>query len=572
MRGGQSWSRRSRRKLRRQRRDCQPPSGYTPAAVTNRLAPFLLLALAACATDGPDTAPPPFVRGEQPAYTVQAPVLRRLTYSQYVHSIDDLFGPGLVLPEELEPDSRVSGLQAVGASVTSLSSLGVERYESAAYDIAEQVLADPARRAALVPCTPAGSVDEACAATVIEALGRRAWRRPLSEAERVVITGIVVTASTTLDDFDEGLAFGVAALLQSPHFLFRPEFGVADPDSGIRLYTSLEMASRLSFFLWDGPPDEALLVAAEAGDLATDAGVQAQVERMLEDAKARRGMRAFFTDMLALDELDSLTKDPTVYVYMSAGLGESAREQTLADAERLVFTEDVDFRRFLTSTETHLDRTLAALYDVPAPERDAFGPVTLPDSGGRRGFLGQASFLALQSHATSTSVTRRGQFIREVLLCQTLPTPPAGLNTSIPAASEDVPTMRDRVAQHLEDPSCAGCHAMMDPIGLGLENFDGVGRWRKEENGETIDPSGALDGASFSDAWELGAAVAEHAAFAPCVNDTIYRFATGHEVADAEEDLVNWHADGFHEAGYRVRALLADIAMGPGFRTVGGVE
>lgn len=534
--------------------------------------PFALL-LVACATEPADTAPEAFVRGEQPAYTPPAPVLRRLTYSQYVHTIDDLFGAGLVLPTELEPDSRVAGLYAVGASVTSFSSLGVERYETAAYNIADQVLADAERRAALVTCTPTGAVDAACTTEVLSAFGRRAWRRPLTEAELTALTDIAVAAETTLDDFDAGLSFGLAALLQSPYFLFRPELGEADPAGGGTLrYTSQEMAARLSYFLWDGPPDTALLDAAAAGDLVTDEGLHEQVTRMLDDDKARRGMRAFFSDMLELDELDDLTKDPLVFVYMSEGLGASAREQTLADAETLVFDDDVDFRGFLTATDTHLDRTLAALYDVPAPERDGFGGTTLPESGGRRGFLGQASFLALQSHATSTSVTRRGQFIREVLLCQTLPSPPAGLNTAIPEATDELRTMRERVGQHLEDPSCAGCHLAMDPIGLGLENFDGVGRWRTEENGASIDPSGDLDGVAFADAWELGTVVSEHTAFAPCVNDTIYRFATGHEVGDAEEDLVGWHADGFHEEGYRVRALLEDIVMGPGFRTVGGVE
>lgn len=526
-----------------------------------------VLALLAGCPDATDSGEA-FVRGEQPAYEPQAPQLRRLTYSQYVHSIDDLFGEGLVLPSVLEPDSRVAGLYAVGASVTSISSLGVERYESAAFDIAEQVLADPARHAALVGCTPADAVGEACARTTLTTFGEAAWRRPLTEAELEALVAVHTSAATTLGTFEDGLTYALAAVLQSPHFLFRPELG-EDDGAGGRRFTAWELASRLSYFLWDGPPDAELRAAAASGELVTDAGIDAQIDRMLDDERARRGVRAFFVDMLHLDELDSLTKDPLVYVYMSSELGASAREQTLLDVEALVLDEDTDFRTFLTGTDTHLDRTLAALYDVPAPAREGFGAATLPSSGGRRGFLGQASFLALQAHATSTSVTRRGQYLREVLLCQELPSAPAGLNTSIPEATEAAPTMRDRVAQHNADPTCAACHELMDPIGLGFENFDGVGRWRTEESGVVIDPSGDLDGADFADAWELAGLVADNRAFTGCVSDTLLAAAVGHGLAEGEEDLADWHTDGLKESGYRVKALLRDIARGPAFRRVG---
>ncbi len=533
--------------------------------------PFTL-ALLAC---DPTTEPVPeaAVRGEAPAFSAQAPVLRRLTFAQYENTVDALFGEGLVLPVALEPDTRVSGLYAVGASVTSISSLGVERYESAAFDIAEQVMADDARRAALVPCTPADPVDTECAERVIALLGPRAWRRPLDSEEIDRLVGVADTAGDTLDDFYAGLGYAVAALLQSPYFLFLPEVGEEDPDRpGGRRYNGYEMASRLSYFLWNTMPDDPLFAAAAAGDLVTAEGVAAQVERMLADPRARSGMQSFITDAWMLGDLDSLTKDPLVYTYMSAGLGGSARQQTLLDAEAIVFDDDTDFRTVLTSNRTHLDRTLAAIYDVPAPAREGFGVAELPESGGRRGLLGQVSFLALQSHATSTSVTKRGIFVREVLLCQELPTPPAGLNTSIPETTESTPTMRDRVAQHLEDPSCAACHNYMDPIGLGFENFDGIGRWRTEENGVTIDASGELDGTEFGDAWELGGAVAEHPAFAPCVNESLYHYANGRVEGEGEAEVVDWHAEGFVVEGYRLKFLMADIATGDAFRTAGVVE
>ncbi len=532
------------------------------------LSPLLILLAAGCDEVVVEV---PFERGAQPVYTAEPPITRRLTYDQYVHTLDDLFGEGLVIPPSLEPDSRVSGLYAVGASVTSISALGVERYESAAFDVAEQVLADPERRLRLGTCSPAEGRDDACAEEWLGTIGPAAWRRPLTTEETERLVGIAGAAADTLGSFDDGFSYALAALLQSPWFLFRPEVGVVG-DDGLLRYDAWELATRLSYFLWDGPPDAELRVAAADGTLLTDEVVAAQIDRMLADDRARRGLRAFVADMLHLAELDVLTKDPTIFVYMSEGLGASAREQTLLDAEALVFADDGDVRTLLTNTETHLDRTLAALYDVPAPAREGFGATTLGESGGRRGFLGQVSFLALQSHPTSTSVTLRGKFIREVLLCQNLPTPPAGLNTAIPEASEELPTMRERVARHLEDPSCAGCHQVMDPIGLGLENFDGLGRWRNEENDTPIDPTGDLDGDDFADAWALARAVAVHDDFGPCLNRTLFRYATGRAEADAEQPLVDWHADGLKEAEYRLQFLMRDIAAGPAFRLVGSVE
>lgn len=535
--------------------------------------PLLLLALVGCA---PDPAPAPeevAPRGEAPAVEPAGPVLKRLTAVQYTNSIHDLFGAAVVVPDSLEPDAAAEGLLQVGAGVNALSAYGVERYEDAAFSIVDQVFADPAMRAALVPCVPAGVQDDGCARTALDALGRRAWRRPLTPAELDRIVTIAGVAATTLGDFDQGLGFGVAALLQSPHFVYRVELGEDDPEApGQRRYSDWEMASRLSYFLWNTTPDDALLAAAEAGELTTDAGLAAQVDRLLGDARAREGLRAFFGDMLTLYELDDLNKDPTAFVHMSADVGPAAREETLQALDWLVMEEDGDYRDLFTTRTTFLDRKLAAIYGVPAPSPDGFGQTELPDDGRRRGLLGQVSFLALQSHPANTSVTRRGLFVREVLLCQPLPSPPAGLNTSIPEATEAAPTMRDRVEQHLADPSCAACHASMDPIGLGLENFDGLGGWRDSENGVVIDASGELDGVPFGDAWDLGQVLHDHPDTGPCLARTLFQYAGGHLVAAGETELLDWHAQGFAEAGYSVQFLIRDLVASPGFRRVGGVE
>jgi hypothetical protein len=526
-----------------------------------------LIALVACnGGEGDPAGGPP--RAAAPAFAPAPAVLRRLTTDQYLNSVRDLFGESAVLPTALEPDLEVDGLFAEGSALAGVSALGVEQYEDAAYDLAVQ-LSDPAIHARLVPCEAADGRDDNCAAQALAVFGRRAWRRPVSDAELDLLVTLAGASSDTLGTFDAGLQFAIAAVLQSPAFLYRVETGEPDPsDPARQRYTSWEMASRLSYFLLNTMPDDALLDAAEAGDLTEDAGLAAQVDRLLADPRARPGVRAIFSDVLGLAELDDVAKDPLIYLQWSADLPVSAREETLAGIEDLVFDQDADWRELMVSRRTFVDRRLAQLYAVAAPTSEGFAPVELPEDGGRRGFLGQASFLVLQSHPTTTSVTRRGLYIRERLLCQAMPDPPAGLNTSIPEPSDDAPTMRDRVDVHLSVEECAACHQLLDPIGLGLENFDGVGAWRATENGVSIDPSGDLDGSPFADAWELAQVVHDHRDLAPCLVQRLFEVATGRRPTDAEEDLLSWHADGFAGEGYRVTWLLRDLVLSPGFRTL----
>lgn len=528
------------------------------------LPPLLLLA---CAEPAP-TPVVPGARGDAPAYGPPAPTLRRLTSTQLHNSLRDLFGDTLALPTSLEPDEESAGLRSVGAAVTSISPRGVEQYEAAAFLVAEQVMAEGALRDAWVPCEPVSTADDACAGLTLAGLGERLWRRPLTEAELSVLVSLSSEAASTLGDFYAGLSYGLAAMLQSPYFLYRVELGRED-DDGVRRFMDYELASRLSFFLWNTAPDPALLEAAAAGELETEAGRLAQIDRMLADDRARQGVRDLFTEIYHLYELDDLSKDPAIFEHMSAQVGPSAREETLLGVEYLTFEAQADMRDLFTTRRTFLDRTLAAIYGVPAPARDGFAEAILPEDGPRRGLLGQVATLGLHAHAVSTSVTRRGLFVREVLLCQEMPLPPADVDTSIPEASEDAPTMRERVERHLTDPACAGCHAMTDPIGLGLEQFDGIGRFRTEENGAAIDPSGELDGVAFTDAIGLSAALRVHPAATACLVETVYTYAWGHDPEDAEDATVDWFLEGFTLTEHRLLALLRDIAASEAFRAAG---
>lgn len=544
----------------------RPPSALLP------------LALGAALVAGPACKDEPVAKGESqaelgpaPSVTPAEPQLRRLTTVQYGNTVRALFGDDIVVPQGLEPDTAVDGLFSEGATAASLSASGVADYEDAAFNLAEQVMASETRRATLVTCSPVDVVDPDCARDTLRALGRRAWRRPLSEEELDSLSLVSTTAAAVLDDFYAGLEFGVAGLLQSPYFIYRVELG-EDDGAGGRVYTSVEMASRLSYFLWNTMPDDELLDAAEAGELSTDAGIAVQADRLLADPRVREGVATLFDEMLALHSLPNIDKDPTVFTRFTDSLGAAGREETRLGIEALIFEEQGSYLDLFTTRRTFVNRELAALYNVAAPSRDGFGEVELPADGGRAGLLGQVGFLALNAHPTSTSATVRGKSMREQLLCQTVLPPPADLNASLPEVSEAGPTMRDRLSVHATDPACATCHNLMDPIGLGLENFDGLGSWRLTENDTVIDPSGELDGEPFADAIGLGQRLAESPRVPYCLTETMYRYAEGHPLAEGEEAMVNWLNEAFVMEEHRVEPLLRALVTSPGFRTAGALE
>lgn len=495
--------------------------------------------------------------------------MRRLTDAQYRTAITDLLGDDLVLPGSLEPDGRFAGSIALGATVRAVSERGVEQYGDAAFALAEQALS-PERRARIVDCAPEGARDDACAGQVLSAVGRRAWRRPLAEAELARLVDVSGRAGEVLADFYAGLSYGLAGLIQSPHFIYRIETGaLAGADGAERRLDAYELASRLSFFLWDAPPDAALLDAAASGRLDTVEGLRAEAERLAADPRLRAGVRAFFSDLFELDRLDRMTKAPELFPHYDAAVGPAAREQTLRFVERLIIDERADYRDIMTSRVLDVDRKLASIYDVRAPAREGFGAVELGEDSMRLGLLGQTSVLAMASHPVSTSATLRGMFVRNKLLCQPVPMPPSGVDTSIPEPSGETPTLRDRVAEHLTDPACSGCHSITDPIGLALENFDGIGRFRADDNGAAIDASGILDGTPFDGPIELAWAIREHKRFAPCIVDRLYRYALGREAGEGDEAMLAALTERFVWHDHDVMTLMLDIVASPAFSRVG---
>ncbi len=515
------------------------------------------------------TAPP----STEPAVQSPVPTLRRLTIAQYKNTIADVFGDGLLIPSNLEPDIETEGFKSLGAGISAISPVGVERYEMASYSIATQIIADLSRLEPWFACDLTVSPSQACISNGIDELGLELWRKPLTSEQRERLNGLYQTIAGQTDP-TTGIEYTLAALLQSPNFLYRTEFNTDSLDASVQTVYNLDawsLASRLSFFLWNSGPDVELLELAQSGDLLDSTTLEEQVDRMMADPKFKTGVRSFFDELLHLYDLDSLTKDPLVYTHASPDLYASAKEETFRTIEYILDNE-LDFRDLLTTQTTFVDRRLATLYGIPAPVSEGFGEVQLTERTGRRGLLTQASMLNLHAHATASSPTLRGVFIRKTLLCQMVPPPPADVDTSIPEATDEAPTMRERLEQHFEDPSCAGCHKMMDLVGLGLENFDGIGQWRNLENNAPIDPSGNIDGVEFLNAWEMGEVVSNHRNLGPCLTDQVYSYALGHRMTDAEEEHQDWLVENLEYNEWNFNSLLRTIALSEAFRSHGASQ
>ena len=523
----------------------------------------------ACACSDP-AAEPAGVAEAYPVLVPAPPALPRLTRAHFDNTVVDVLGGGLTLPPQLEPDPPYDELLTVGASVAQVSPRGVELYEDAARSLAAQVAAEPARLQALLPCTPIGPEDATCLGAFVAKVGRRLWRRPLTGAETAAIVQTALAAGKALGTVAHAVQWALVPLLQAPAFLYRVERGEPDPSvQGGRRLTGLERAGRLAFFVWNGPPDDALLDAAAAGKLDDAQAWAAEVDRLLAAPKARRGVRQFALEWLQLHELGALNKDPKVYKHFSPDLGASAREEVLRRVEHIALDQDGDLRQLLTSDHAFVDRRLAAIYEEPAVADTGFADIALTVHPERRGLLGTVAFLALASHPISTSPTLRGMYVRKHLLCDIVPNPPAGLNTALPEPSTTAKTMRERLQAHMAVKSCASCHKYLDPIGFAFERFDGIGRWRATDAGTPVDTSGRLDGATFADLASLGAVIAQSPKFRRCVVQRLYAFAVARPVTDGEAGEIDRLSDTFASGGMRLRGLMRAVARSDGFRRVG---
>ena len=529
---------------------------------------LLTLVAGGCSTgDDPATATvsPPA------AFVPPVPRLQRLLARQYTNAIGSLLGPAAALAAAPPDDIARNGFDVIGASELSLGDSAISAYESSARAVAAAAMSDAANIDALVGCAPTGPDDAACHRKLAERLGHLAFRRPLEQEEIDTYAAVSLAAATDLGDFHAGVEYAIATFLQSPSFLYQVALGVPR-DDGLRELTGPELLTRMSFFLLDTTPDEGQLLAAEAGALDTADGVRALASELLERPQARRAVANLYAEIFRVREVASIAKDAEAYPTFSADVAASMAEETSRFFDDLIWESESDFRDLLTADYTFVNADLAAIYGVAAPPAGTWSRVTLPPGQGRSGLLGQASYLALLSHAVATSPTLRGKFVREKLLCQSIDAPPKGVITTLPEATADL-TMRERLKQHQADPTCSFCHARMDDIGLGLESYDAIGAYRTTDHGKPIDLSGNLaELGAFTGARELGTLLHDRPEVSACMVRSALRGALGHVETSGEEAAIATLVTSFEGSGHRVKALLLAIVASDGFRLVGEVD
>lgn len=521
---------------------------------------WLTVALALITSSPAETPKPP---------TQAEPIkvaFRRITESQYRHTIADVFGPEIEVKGRFEPERREAGLLAIGNSQLSLTSSGVERFFALGTSISDQVLSEELRGNS-VPCQPAdpAQADDACARKFIESYGERLFRRPLTEPEISARLAVASTGAKQAGDFYAGLKLALTSLLAAPEFLFRVESAEPDPanPSQYRLdaYTK---AARLSFLFWDSAPDQELLEAARSGDIHTEAGLKQQIMRLTSSPRYEDGVRSFFADMLQLDGFENLVKDPTIYPKFNSSVSESAREQTLKTVVDLLVRKKQDYRDLFTSNDTFLNRPLASVYRVPFASSGDWASFTFPESSERSGILTQVSFLSLFSHPGSSSPTKRGVAMYDIFMGESTPDPPADVDLSV-VQSTSAGTSRERLLEHMNNQNCAVCHRRTDPPGLALEHFDGLGQLRTMENGAPIDVSADLYGEKFVGARGLGAYLRNDPRVPAALVRKIFEYGVGRKMDHEDEDFVFAETKAFADNGFRVPDLMIRIASSPQF-------
>ena len=358
----------------------------------------------------------------------------------------------------------------------------------------------PSRRR-IFTCRPAGAAPDAeaaCAAEILSTLARRAYRRPVTDADVAVLLRFFEEGRSGAD-FDAGIEMALQRLLISPEFLLRVERDPEGVETGRPyLVSDLELASRLAFFLWSSLPDDALIDAAAAGTLRDPAVLESQVRRMLADPRAESLVTNFAAQWLYLRNLTAVSPDFIVFPDFDETLRRALRRETELFFESIV-REDRSALALLTADYTFVNERLAKHYGMPGIYGSHFRRVALPPDSPRGGLLGQGSILAVTGYATRTSPVVRGKWVLENLLGTPPPPPPPNVPPLSEEKSDAVLSMRERMIEHRRNPVCAACHALMDPVGLSLENFDAIGRWRTLTDGfAPIDASGSLpDGTTF---------------------------------------------------------------------------
>ncbi|HTM44938.1 MAG TPA: DUF1588 domain-containing protein, partial [Polyangiaceae bacterium] len=465
-------------------------------------------------------------------YVASESVVRKLSRAEFDNTLLDLLGDATNPASQFLPEDQFSPydndytLQLASAAL-------VDSLQRLAEDVAARLIADPTRLATIVPCTPATPGDAACFSQVVGGLLPRAYRRPVTQDEidryMSLLTYATENNPDVPHDFNTAVGLFVRSLLQDPEFLYRIEVGTPTANGGVDALTSHEIASRMSYLLWGTMPDATLLTTADAGMLADAATRTTEATRLLQDPRARAQLHRFHAMWLGYR---AIPVDGTLAAAFS--------RETSALLDRVMFDEPQNYLNLFTFPETFIDATLAEHYGLPAPAAEGWVSYGM---SGRAGLLSHGSVLSAFGKFSDTSPTQRGIFVRTRLMCEKVSPPPPNVNTDQPPTSMTAVCKADRYAEHRANAACATCHGMLDPIGLGLENYDLSGQWRDHDNNNVdcaIDGQGEIKPyGAFSGPAQLAQILIDNNEIDDCVVRQYLSFALGRPLLAAEDTPIS---------------------------------
>ncbi len=506
--------------------------------------------------------------------------IRRLTHVQYDNTVRHLLGdstrPSRKFPSEdyVHGYTNQASAQVITPALAELYGQVAERLANNAFRYGDEH--------GLLPCEPASPADRACARAFVDDFGAKAFRRPLTDSEREAHVELLLQWAAQGKSFHSGAAAVIEAVLQSPHFLFLVPHANDSPAK------PFEVASRLAYALWNAPPDEELLAAAATGGLETRSSVDAHSRRMLASDLATETFDNFLAQWMRFDRLRNSVKDRNRFRDYGPEVAESMTEESRRLFRHLAWN-DLDFREFFTADYTFADDFLTKVYGMSDPSVP-FGKTEYPADSTRSGILGHGTFLAQTGKPIHTSPTERGLFVREHFLCQAIPPPPPGVDTSLPPLTLGgrPMTIRETMEElHASQPVCASCHKLVDPIGYGFEHFDTVGAHRETElvrveptpqqeregakateHSLPIDSTGFVAGipdSAFGSPQDVGRILAQSPICQKCIVRQLFRYLFGRSETSRDTEVIERAYNRFEQSGFVFRELVLGLVVSEEF-------
>lgn len=492
--------------------------------------------------------------------------LRRITRFEYNNTVRDLLGITSEPANDLPGEELGSGF-GNDADALGVSRLLIDGYRSVAQQIAEQVTADSSALVGVTGCDPTTTGEDACRQQFLDRYLARAFRRPPTAEDLTAYQAAFTEGQTLGGDFASGVRAVVERSLQSAQFLYRIEVGKPlDESRNLAQPTDYEMATRLSYLIWGSMPDEVLLDAAAQGSLSTKEGVLTQATRMMEDDRAKDGLRFFHGQLFGINGLDHLERDAEYYPTFQPGMGELFRRETEAFLDHVIWQGSGNLASIFTAPYTFVNEPLAKFYGIPNVTGDAFQRVNV-DPTQRAGLLTQASILTVTTPGSRTDPVVRGKWLYTKILCGHVDDPPP----DVPKLPDPVPgqSVRERLEMHRSAAVCRGCHIYMDPMGLAFEHFDGVGLWRDTDNDAPIDDSGEIPttdvAGPFNGALEFAAKVAQSSDVRRCYADRYMTYAYGRAMTEDDNCSRASVGTAFDQAQGDIRELMLAVTQSDAF-------